>query len=45
MSRDLVRLAQEGDHDAFARLAASSIGWLNAVARLILPTSSSFRPS
>ena len=36
MSRELVVRAQEGDHDAFARLATSSIGRLNAVARLIL---------
>jgi RNA polymerase sigma factor (sigma-70 family) len=36
MSRDLVIRAREGDHDAFARLATSSIGRLNAVARLIL---------
>jgi RNA polymerase sigma-70 factor (ECF subfamily) len=36
MSRELVMLAREGDHDAFTRLALSSIGRLNAVARLIL---------
>ena len=36
MDRDLVIRAREGDHDAFARLAAASIGRLNAVARLIL---------
>jgi RNA polymerase sigma-70 factor (ECF subfamily) len=36
MSRQLVTRAREGDHDAFARLAAGSIGRLNAVARLIL---------
>ena len=36
MSRELVILAREGDHDAFARLAAGSIGRLNGVARLIL---------
>jgi RNA polymerase sigma-70 factor (ECF subfamily) len=36
MSRELVIRAQEGDHDAFARLANSSISRLNAVARLIL---------
>ena len=28
--------AREGDHDAFARLAAASIGRLNGIARLIL---------
>jgi len=36
MSRELVILAREGDHEAFARLATASIGRLNAVARLIL---------
>jgi RNA polymerase sigma-70 factor (ECF subfamily) len=36
MDRELVIRAQGGDHDAFARLAAGSIGRLNAVARLIL---------
>ncbi len=36
MDRDLVIQARAGDHDAFARLAAGSIGRLNAVARLIL---------
>lgn len=36
MDRELVIRAQGGDHDAFARLAASSIGRLNALARLIL---------
>ncbi|HET9756143.1 MAG TPA: RNA polymerase sigma factor [Candidatus Limnocylindrales bacterium] len=36
MDRELVILAREGDHDAFARLVASSIGRLNAIARLIL---------
>jgi RNA polymerase sigma-70 factor, ECF subfamily len=36
VDRDLVIRAREGDHDAFARLAAASIGRLNAVARLIL---------
>ena len=36
MDRELVVLAREGDHDAFARLVASSIGRLNAIARLIL---------
>jgi RNA polymerase sigma factor (sigma-70 family) len=36
MDRELVVLAREGDHDAFARLVAGSIGRLNAIARLIL---------
>lgn len=36
MDRRLVVRAQEGDHDAFSELAASSIGRLTAVARLIL---------
>jgi RNA polymerase sigma-70 factor, ECF subfamily len=36
MHRELVIRARDGDHDAFARLATSSIGRLNAVARLIL---------
>ena len=36
MDRDLVIRAREGDHDAFAYLAAGSIGRLNALARLIL---------
>ena len=36
MDRDLVIRARGGDHDAFARLAAGSIGRLNAIARLIL---------
>lgn len=36
MDREIVIRAQEGDHDAFARLAAASIGRLNAIARLIL---------
>ena len=36
MDRELVIRAREGDHDAFARLAAGSIGRLNAIARLIL---------
>ena len=36
VDRQLVVLAREGDHDAFARLAAASIGRLNAIARLIL---------
>ena len=36
MDRELVIRAQEGDHDAFSRLAAGSIGRLNALARLIL---------
>ena len=36
MDRELVIRAQGGDHDAFARLAAGSIGRLNAIARLIL---------
>jgi len=36
MDRELVTQARDGDHDAFARLAAGSIGRLNAIARLIL---------
>jgi RNA polymerase sigma factor (sigma-70 family) len=36
MDRELVIRARDGDHDAFARLAAGSIGRLNAIARLIL---------
>jgi RNA polymerase sigma-70 factor (ECF subfamily) len=36
MDRELVILARGGDHDAFARLVAGSIGRLNAIARLIL---------
>jgi len=36
MTRELVIRAQEGDHDAFTRLATGSVGRLNAVARLIL---------
>ena len=36
VDRQFVVLAREGDHDAFARLAAASIGRLNAIARLIL---------
>lgn len=36
MDRVLVTQAREGDHDAFARLVALSIGRLNAIARLIL---------
>jgi RNA polymerase sigma-70 factor (ECF subfamily) len=36
VDRQLVISAREGDHDAFARLAAASIGRLNAIARLIL---------
>jgi RNA polymerase sigma factor (sigma-70 family) len=36
MDRELVVLAREGDHDAFARLVTASIGRLNAIARLIL---------
>jgi RNA polymerase sigma-70 factor, ECF subfamily len=36
VQRDLVAMAQEGDHDAFSQLAAGSIGRLYAVARLIL---------
>lgn len=36
MDRRLVVRAQEGDHDAFSEIAASSIGRLTAVARLIL---------
>ncbi len=36
VDRELVALARGGDHDAYARLAAASIGRLNAIARLIL---------
>ena len=36
MDPELVVLAREGDHDAFARLVASSIWRLNGIARLIL---------
>ena len=36
MDRELVIQAKEGDHDAYARLVAGSIGRLNAIARLIL---------
>jgi RNA polymerase sigma-70 factor (ECF subfamily) len=36
MDPELVMLARGGDHDAFARLVAGSIGRLNAIARLIL---------
>ncbi|MEP6639856.1 MAG: sigma factor, partial [Chloroflexota bacterium] len=36
MQRDLVVQARSGDHDAFSRLAAGSIGHLLGVARLIL---------
>lgn len=36
MDPELVVRAREGDHDAFARLVAGSIGRLNAIARLIL---------
>ena len=36
VDRQLVIRAREGDHDAFARLAAASIGRLNGIARLIL---------
>jgi RNA polymerase sigma-70 factor (ECF subfamily) len=36
VNRELVVQAREGDHDAFAQLAAASIGRLNAIARLIL---------
>jgi RNA polymerase sigma-70 factor (ECF subfamily) len=36
VDRELVIRARRGDHDAFARLAAGSIGRLNALARLIL---------
>jgi RNA polymerase sigma factor (sigma-70 family) len=36
MDPELVILARGGDHDAFARLVAGSIGRLNAIARLIL---------
>jgi RNA polymerase sigma-70 factor, ECF subfamily len=36
MDRGLVLRAQTGDHDAFTRLAAASLGHLNSVARLIL---------
>ena len=34
--RDLVVRAREGDHGAFSELAARSIGWLTAAARMIL---------
>ncbi len=36
MDRELVIQARGGDHDAFARLVAGSVGRLNAIARLIL---------
>jgi RNA polymerase sigma factor (sigma-70 family) len=36
MDRELVARAQGGDHDAFAAIAASTIGRLTALARLIL---------
>jgi RNA polymerase sigma-70 factor, ECF subfamily len=36
MDRELVVRAMGGDHDAFTRLVAGSIGRLNAIARLIL---------
>ena len=36
MDVELVLRAREGDHDAFAQLAARSIGHLTAVARMIL---------
>jgi RNA polymerase sigma-70 factor (ECF subfamily) len=36
MDPELVVRARQGDHDAFARLVAGSIGRLNAIARLIL---------
>src|SRR4051794_15602332 len=36
MQRDLVIRAQQGDHDAFAVLAARHIGGLHTTARLIL---------
>src|SRR6185312_7560635 len=36
MDPQLVILARGGDHDAFARLVAGSIGRVNAIARLIL---------
>jgi RNA polymerase sigma-70 factor (ECF subfamily) len=36
MDRALVERAREGDHDAFSRIVALSIGRLNAIARLIL---------
>jgi RNA polymerase sigma-70 factor, ECF subfamily len=36
MDRVLVTQARDGDHDAFARLVALSVGRLNAIARLIL---------
>ena len=36
MDPELVVQARQGDHDAFARLVAGSIGRLNAIARLIL---------
>jgi RNA polymerase sigma factor (sigma-70 family) len=37
MDRDLVIRARDGDRDAFSQLALTSIGRLNAVARLIAP--------
>lgn len=36
MDPELVVRARQGDHDAFSRLVAGSIGRLNAIARLIL---------
>ena len=36
MNRAVVERAMEGDHDAFARLAADSIDRLHAIARLVL---------
>jgi RNA polymerase sigma factor (sigma-70 family) len=36
MHRELVVKAQGGDRDAFSRLAAASLGHLNAVARLVV---------
>lgn len=36
MQQDLVRAAQDGDHDAFATLAAASVSRLHRTARLIL---------
>ena len=36
MDREIVIQARGGDHDAFARLVAGSVGRLNAIARLIL---------
>lgn len=36
MDVELVRRARDGDHEAFAQIAASSIGHLTAIARMIL---------